>query len=168
MKRSRPVGLALGIISLCNVLIVFVAFAAFLTTRWHNRAIAASVTTTMVSSSGPMLNNFFDGIKPDPRYSPESIQAKSRALPECGKKKSSLHFKLFEIPTVYAQDMCPQTSCSGSEWVEYKDACDTGGPCRGTYWNTKNDPESQDGDYETGDNCGEDQACGCAWETCGG
>jgi hypothetical protein len=158
MRRASLSGLA--ICGFCSVLIVIVVFAVFRNHRLHNRAIS----TAIVSSSGQRLNDFFEGTKPDPRYSLGRIQAVRRAVPVCGKKNSSSLRSLFEITTVYAA--CPPSNCNGEGWIEFQDECNTGGSCSGMYTNTEPDPMSPDGFLDPGNHCGRIPQCGCITVTC--
>ena len=165
MSRASLSGAA--ICGLCSVLIVVVAFTAS-RNRTHNRATTPPITTTMVSSAGPLLNNFFEGTKPSPSYSLARMLAVRRAMPECGKKKSRFLQGLSEITTVHAQDKnyCPRTECGGDGWTEFEDECNTGGPCSGSYENTEFDGMSMNGYVFDGDYCGQSWACGCVSFIC--
>lgn len=143
-----------------SVLIALVIFALFRNHRPHSPAI----TTAMVSSSGPIVNDFFEGTKPDSRYSLRRIQAVRRAMPVCGAKRSSFLPHLFQIQTVYAS--CPPSDCTGDGWKDFTDECNTGGPCSGTYNNTEDDPLSTDGFFDPGSHCGSIPECGCVTITC--
>jgi hypothetical protein len=143
-----------------TVLVVILVLAGLRTYRSNNRP----TTTAIVSSSGQPLNNFFDGLKPDPRYSLERIRSLKR--PACGEKNASSLLRFPDIATVHAQDKCPQTECNGQGWDTIRASCNTGGPCNGSYLDVEPDPDSQEGYILPGTYCQTEPECGCEAVTC--
>lgn len=142
------------------VLFAILVLAGFRHYRPHNRL----TTTAIISSTGQTLNNFFDGIKADSRYSLAYIKALRR--PACGKQKATSLLSVLEVPTVYAQGKCPQTECSGDGWDTFRTNCNTGGPCNGTYLDVEPDFDSNLGYILPGIHCSTEPECGCEAVTC--
>jgi hypothetical protein len=71
--------------------------------------------TVFVSAGHRQLSGFFDGLRPDPRWSPERAALGARQARRCGASQGLVArlLSVFER-VVYADGPCPSTSCSGN------------------------------------------------------
>jgi hypothetical protein len=120
----------------------------------------------IISTSGQKLATLFDGLPHNPRFSLDRIVASNRQRSKCGQgaSKPDIMGRLFGGVTVYAFS-CPDNNgnCQGNGWVQYTNYCNTGGPCSGSYQDTRNDPYEGDcyGFSYDGTYCGTAPTCGC-------
>ncbi len=95
------------------------------------RPLTRQMTTRVVTLGGVVIANLFDGLKPNPAYSPEVLAKHRHPLSRCSAKDDNAGLtwieRLLGVTTVHAQS----SGCTGSYWQSSQYQCSTGAGCHG-------------------------------------
>jgi len=130
MNERRNIGIRINASACATVLIGMSAgsvlmWAGFGQSMVRSRiALSSPKTTAAITANGARVAGFFDGVKPDPRFTVRSLEAHQHPPSACQQRTRRLSWidRLMGVRVVYAQCM-GGGSCTGNYWYSAQYTC---------------------------------------------